>query len=326
LGIQLGFGPQAPLDSNHLKAIHHCIFKDVFEWAGHTRDEPVLLSDGSVASQLSFHKPNGTNFLSGLHIPRELNNFDSKLAEADYLRNLSREAFCQKAADLMCELNSIHPFREGNGRTQRIFMEQLARQAGHTLDFSVVSSERMIQASVAAHEDTDHSIMRRMFDEISNPARVDLLRVTIGDLERQKFEWNDRYIATLEPGRSIQLLMVGVRGNQFMARTDTEILIGQTSDLPTPRPNARESFQFVASDYKEVVVREQREESDKRQSPAIEGAARSERERSSDHHPHATGETKSEKPYQKRYAPTNDREQNERSHGHDRGGRGGRRR
>jgi cell filamentation protein len=51
-------------------------------------------------------------------------------------------------ASFMNGLNILHPFREGNGRTQRIFMEKLAKNAGFDLDFSKVSKEIMIQASI----------------------------------------------------------------------------------------------------------------------------------------------------------------------------------
>lgn len=87
--------------------------------------------------------------------------------------------FAGQAADIMAELNAIHPFREGNGRTQRAFILQLAKEARHHLDFSVVSKERMIQASIAANEQGDTSMMRRLFDEISDPTRVSLLRDSI---------------------------------------------------------------------------------------------------------------------------------------------------
>jgi len=56
--------------------------------------------------------------------------------------------FAKQAADIMVELNTIHPFREGNGRTQRVFMEQQAKAAGHDLDFTIVSKERMTQATL----------------------------------------------------------------------------------------------------------------------------------------------------------------------------------
>ena len=47
----------------------------------------------------------------------------------------------------LSEINALHPFREGNGRTQRLFIEILAERAGYEVDFSNVTAEEMIQAS-----------------------------------------------------------------------------------------------------------------------------------------------------------------------------------
>lgn len=44
----------------------------------------------------------------------------------------------------MGEINAIHPFREGNGRAQRIFISQLAKEAGFELTFSKSTQEEMI--------------------------------------------------------------------------------------------------------------------------------------------------------------------------------------
>lgn len=43
----------------------------------------------------------------------------------------------------------IHPFREGNGRTQRIYIEQLCKYNGNfEIDFTEVTKEEMIAASI----------------------------------------------------------------------------------------------------------------------------------------------------------------------------------
>lgn len=121
-------------------------------------------------------------------------------------------------------------------------MEALAQEAGHKLDFSVVSRERMIQASIAGNENGDPSMMRRLFREISDPVRVAALSQAIAALEQHKYAWNDRYIATTEPGYSVNVRLAGVAGDQFMARTQTAILIGKTSDLPEWRPEQGQEF------------------------------------------------------------------------------------
>jgi cell filamentation protein len=247
LEIELGSGPKGRFDAEHLKAIHRHLFQDVYEWAGHMRDERVALSDGTVATEPILSKVDGQPFLIDPAIPAALDHIGTKLRDSGYLRGLPREEFAERAADVMIALNAAHPFREGNGRTQRAFMRQLAKEAGYGLDFSVVSKERMIQASVAAHEQGDPSMMRRMFDEISDPARAKMLRESIAGLEGLNFDWNNHYVATLTPGHTVDLVFAGVAGDQFMARTRTEILFGRTADLPEPRPQHGETFTVVTA-------------------------------------------------------------------------------
>jgi len=100
-------------DAEHLKAIHQHLFQDVYEWAGHTRDERVKLSDGAVASEPILAKAEGQPFLVGPAIPNALDALGEKLREADNLRGMPRDVFAERAADVMIDLNDIHPFREG---------------------------------------------------------------------------------------------------------------------------------------------------------------------------------------------------------------------
>jgi cell filamentation protein len=247
-------------DAEHLKAIHGHLFQDAYEWAGHTRDERVTLSDGTIATEPILSKADGQPFLAGPAIPAALDDIGAKLRESNNLRGLSREEFAERAADVMIELNNVHPFREGNGRTQRTFIRELAKEAGHSLDFSVISQERMIQASIAAHEQGDPSTMRRMFDEISDPERTALLREGIEKLQaafdrnsertgEEPAHWNDIYLATVTPEHNAELVLAGVAGDQFMARTENQILFGRTSDLPEPRPERGEKFTMTATPY-----------------------------------------------------------------------------
>jgi len=249
LEVSLGFGPKGNFDALQLKALHRHLFQDVYEGAGHTRDERIILSDGTVATEPIMKKAGGQPFLIGPAIPAALEEIAAKLREGDYLRNLPRKQFAKRAADLMAELNAAHPFREGNGRTQRTFLREIAKQASQNLDFSVISKERMIQASIAANEQSDVSMMRRMFDEISDPARTALLRQSIASLEKLNFPWNDRYVATLTPGHPVELVFAGAAGDQFMARSQTEILFGNAADLPELRPERGEIFHVTATRY-----------------------------------------------------------------------------
>jgi cell filamentation protein len=245
--IMTGHLAAGTFDAAHLKAIHRQLFQDVYEWAGHTRDERVRLSDGTVASEPLLRKMDGRPFMVGAKIRGALDVIGDRLRAANYLRGLPRREFAERAADVMADINAVHAFREGNGRTQRAFIRTLASEAGHELDFSVVSRERMVQASIAANECGDRTMMRRLFDEISDQARLAALMPAIEFLEQQGFPWNDFYVATFEPGHAVEATLAGLGGDHFMARTGSDILIGQSADLPTPPPKSGEVFRVEPS-------------------------------------------------------------------------------
>lgn len=72
------------------------------------------------------------------------------LAKQRHLRGLSRVAFVERLTHYLAEVNAIHPFREGNGRTQRAFFRQLSREAGWLLDWSGLDADENDAASMAS--------------------------------------------------------------------------------------------------------------------------------------------------------------------------------
>lgn len=210
-------GPKGPFSFERLKESHRYIFQDVYDWAGKSR-EIELSKEGSKFEARAMIEPRAKQIFG-------------QLARDKELRGLSREAFAEKAADLMGAINQLHPFREGNGRAQRAFLSDLARDAGHELQFKVVSRERMIQASIESSAGRPE-MMRRLFSEISDPARVAKLEKATAFLGRQGFDWNDRYVATTTPGQSYSGQLVGRAGDDFMMRTNREIFVGNAADLP----------------------------------------------------------------------------------------------
>jgi cell filamentation protein len=244
--LLMGGGPTGQLDEGYLRALHRHLFTDVYEWAGRTRDELVLLSDGSIATEPLMKRKGQMSFLPGPLIPNALDALFDQLENNGFLCNLSRVAFAEQAADFMLQLNAIHPFREGNGRTQRAFLRELSRRAGYRLEFDVISRERMIVASIEGNENNNPGPMRRMFVEITDPIRVAALRQAQQFLESQEFDWNDRYMATTEPGQQYDAIFVSAAGSSFMFRDTERILIGWTRDLPTPTPRGHDHLTFLA--------------------------------------------------------------------------------
>ena len=56
--------------------------------------------------------------------------------------------FVENIVDLYCTLNILHPFREGNGRTERIFISQLIRFNGYDIDFSDIDTDYLMFATI----------------------------------------------------------------------------------------------------------------------------------------------------------------------------------
>lgn len=124
-------------DLEHIKDVHGRIFQDLYPWAGQTRS--VDIEKGT------------TKFAPVMHMEGYANGVFAKLNKENNLKGLSDEKFVDRAAFFYSEINSTHLFREGNGRTQRAFMEQLGKEAGRTLDFSRIPAEQMVRASEASH-------------------------------------------------------------------------------------------------------------------------------------------------------------------------------
>jgi len=71
--------------------------------------------------------------------------------------------FAHRAAYYLGEINVLHPFREGNGRTQRVFFNELAQQAGYQLHWDAISSQQMIDASILSLMQGDNSGFELIF-------------------------------------------------------------------------------------------------------------------------------------------------------------------
>nr|WP_256387032.1 Fic family protein [Bartonella sp. 1-1C] len=157
-------------DSSYLKYIHMCMYQKTFEWAGCTRDVPFMFLDGTVACQPEVKKVlSNTYFAIGEEIQTGLKEFDKMLAEKNNLKGLSRKKFSLEAANMFSFLNYIRPFRKGNGHTQRFFFQRLAENAGYTFDFSMITENDMLNASINALRDNDLKPMNSIFTKTTYP-------------------------------------------------------------------------------------------------------------------------------------------------------------
>ncbi len=126
--------PAGRLSVRHYRAIHHHLFQDVYAWAGKLRT--VRLSKDT------------STFCYPEHITGKMRRLFAWLGERNHLRDLDAAAFSRDAAHFLAELNAIHPFREGNGRTQLTFLALLAERAGHPLDLDRLDPAAMLHAMI----------------------------------------------------------------------------------------------------------------------------------------------------------------------------------
>jgi cell filamentation protein len=137
---------QGKFDFEHLKAIHYQFFQDLYSWAGKTRN--VDIGKG------------GQWFCRTECLESYQQQIFGRLKKEDYLQGLEPAEFAKDAAVFLGDLNALHPFREGNGRTQREFLRQLALKAGYRLVLSDVSQEYMIFASRESFNGNDDEFER----------------------------------------------------------------------------------------------------------------------------------------------------------------------
>lgn len=131
-------------DKKYFLNIHKFLFQDIYPWAGTIREVDLYKGNSAFAP---------ARFLDG-----SLNDFFDNLKKDNFLSGFSAEEIAEMSSYYMLELNFIHPFREGNGRTKRYFMKQLVKGAGYNLDLESIRSEDLVMADILAFDDAESDI------------------------------------------------------------------------------------------------------------------------------------------------------------------------
>lgn len=140
--------PNGRLSPAHFRAIHRHLFQDVYVWAGRYRTVQI--------SRL------GSMFCYPENIAAQIKQLFTKLKNDRYLRHLSKESFARKATLFLSDLNAIHAFRDGNGRTQLAFMALVATKAGHPLDFEALQPDDFLDAMIRSFQGNDERLLSQL--------------------------------------------------------------------------------------------------------------------------------------------------------------------
>jgi len=140
--------PAGRLSVSHYQAIHRHLFQDVYGWAGGFRTVRIS-KDGSA-------------FCYPENIKREMTLLFLTLREKRYLLGLTQEAFVAEATSFLSTLNAIHPFREGNGRTQATFLTLIAAHAGHPFDLDRLDPDAFLVAMVSSFQGDEGPLKQQL--------------------------------------------------------------------------------------------------------------------------------------------------------------------
>lgn len=143
----------AAFDFAHYKAIHAHLFGELYDWAGQVRGINI--------------SKKGTRFCPADEIESVAAAIFKRLASEHFFCGLPLESFVPELVDFYERTNELHPFREGNGRTQRVFLAQLAQNAGYRLDFSAVDPDALMIATIQSANGIDDYLKELFFQMVT---------------------------------------------------------------------------------------------------------------------------------------------------------------
>jgi cell filamentation protein len=135
-------------DLKHLQSIHKHLFKAVYPFAGEIRKTEIAKS--------------GKLFMPYKEVEKEAQECFEQLSSENHLQDLEITAFATRAGHYFNRINIMHPFREGNGRSQRALFDALAIQAGYAFNWAGISQDAMGKAcqNGRVNEDDGESLSR----------------------------------------------------------------------------------------------------------------------------------------------------------------------
>lgn len=130
-------------DVQHYKSIHRYLFGDIYDWAGEYRTVDM--------------SKKGTIFAEAENVENLMSNCFKRLNDKNLFQGLKFDDFIDDFVDFYCVTNMIHPFREGNGRTQRVFLTQFINKNGYDIDFFEIDTDELMIATIqSANGVTDY--------------------------------------------------------------------------------------------------------------------------------------------------------------------------
>ena len=145
--------PNIPFTRKGYCSLHHHLFQDVYVWAGKIRTVAIA--------------KNNSLFCRAEYVDRELDKRMDMIRSEKGWRGLKLTGFIERAAGHIAEINAIHPFREGNGRTKRALLVVLGKHAGHAVAIQHIDAAKWNEASRISFRNGDLTLMQEVLAEVT---------------------------------------------------------------------------------------------------------------------------------------------------------------
>lgn len=160
---ELMINPMCPAsgtaDLDYMRQLHRYINQDAFTWAGELR-------------QVDMYKDGGRpSFVHWRNIESEAKKITDRYASAQHFEGLGKVEFTDRIAEFAADWNRVHPFREGNGRTNKVFLTHVCERVGYRLGLERVSKEEWNEA-FRLETYGDKRLLRDVFDRMVRPERA----------------------------------------------------------------------------------------------------------------------------------------------------------
>jgi cell filamentation protein len=133
-------------DLEHLQAIHKRLFASIYDWAGKLRTVEMAKDK--------------TRFAPIEYLPQAAEYIFSELKSEKYLDELDDSKYVERFAHYYSEVNILHPFREGNGRTERVFFSLLAQRSDRHIAWDLLDPGEAIKACILAYNGDESQLVK----------------------------------------------------------------------------------------------------------------------------------------------------------------------
>jgi len=135
-----------------LLEIHRHLFQDIYVWAGKKRIVEI--------------SKDGKQFFPTTHFDNAFKYIDQLIVEFKKIKKGNKRQLAERLAEILDNLNFLHPFREGNGRTQREFLRLLALEKGLTLNLNPPDNKSVYERYMKGTIESDMKTLTELIFEL----------------------------------------------------------------------------------------------------------------------------------------------------------------